>query len=263
MVDFEYKDSYGVCDLEKLIALLRSERGCPWDREQTHQSIRRNFLEETYEACEAIDAEDPKGLCEELGDVLTQVVFHARIEEEAGGFNLDSVADGVCKKLIHRHPHVFGDIKADGADEVLANWDTLKRKEKQQETTTDAMEAVAKSLPATWRAEKIQSKAKKVGYDFPDVVGALDKLSEELSELREAISRGTNVEEELGDVLFSAVNVARIQGIDPEGALHKSADKFTARFRYMENATLAADKQLEDMSLEEMDALYVQGKSRL
>ena len=191
MVDFQYKDSYGVKDLEEIVRLLRAPGGCPWDAEQTHQSIRRNFLEEAYEAVEAIDEGSPEHLKEELGDVLLQVVFHALMEQEAGRFDLDAVADGICKKLIFRHPHVFGTAAADTSEEVLVNWEALKRQEKGQQTTADAMDAVARSLPALWRADKLQSKAAKAGFEFADVSGALDKLDEETRELREAAERGT------------------------------------------------------------------------
>ena len=263
MVDFQCTKSYTVDDLRKIIALLRSDQGCPWDKEQTHESIRRNFLEETYEACEAIDSGDVDLLREELGDVLTQVIFHARIEEEAGHFNLDDVADRTCKKLIFRHPHIFGNTKADNADEVTLAWDELKRREKQHETITESMEAVAKSLPATWRAEKIQAKAKKVGFDWPDVTGALDKLREETSELQEAIAKQSGIEEEVGDLLFSAVNIARMLDIDPEDALHKTSNKFIRRFDYLEQRALKQGQTLTDMSLDEMEALYQEGKTEL
>ena len=168
MINFAYKDHYTVEDLIQIIHLLRSDHGCPWDREQTHESIRRNFLEEAYEAVEAIDERDPEHLKEELGDVLTQVIFHAAIEEEDGRFCLDDVADGTCKKLIGRHPHVFGTKEVTGSDDVLRNWDEIKRQEKGQKTHTSAMDSVARSLPALWRAEKIQNKAKKVGFDWPE-----------------------------------------------------------------------------------------------
>jgi len=252
-----------VDDLRNIIALLRSDKGCPWDREQTHESIRRNFLEETYEACEAIDSGDRDLLREELGDVLTQVIFHARIEEEAGHFNLDDVADTTCKKLIFRHPHIFGDTRVENADEVTLNWDELKRREKQHETIAESMEAVAKSLPATWRAEKIQAKAKKVGFDWPDVTGALDKLREETSELKEAIAEQSGMEEELGDLLFSVVNIARMLDIDPEEALHKTSNKFIRRFDYLEQRAIEQGRVLTEMSLDEMEALYQEGKSEL
>ena len=256
MVDFQYKDSYDVRDLEEIVRILRAPGGCPWDAEQTHASIRRNFLEEAYEAVEAIDEQNPEHLKEELGDVLLQVLFHARMEQEAGRFGLDDVADGICKKLIYRHPHVFGDVAVSGTGEVLTNWEELKRKEKGQATNTDALEAVARSLPALWRAEKVQKKAKKAGFDWPDISGALDKLSEELSELKQAVAQGTNVEEELGDLLFSAVNVSRFLKADPEDALNGATDKFIGRFRKVEAQAAAQGRSMEGMTLEELDKLW-------
>ena len=258
MVDFQYKDSYDVKDLAEIVRILRAPGGCPWDAEQTHQSIRRNFLEEAYEAAEAIDEENSDHLKEELGDVLLQVVFHARMEEEEGRFDLDGVADGVCKKLIYRHPHVFGNVAVSGTGEVLSNWEELKRKEKGQATNTDALEAVARSLPALWRAEKVQRKAKKAGFDWPDVTGALDKLSEELEELRQAAAQGTNVAEELGDLLFSAVNVSRFLGVDCEDALNQATDKFIGRFRKVEEQ--AGDRPMTEMTLAELDQLWERAK---
>ena len=260
MVDFQYKDSYGVKDLEEIVRLLRAPGGCPWDAEQTHQSIRRNFLEEAYEAVEAIDEGSPAHLKEELGDVLLQVVFHALMEQEAGRFDLDAVADGICKKLIFRHPHVFGEVSVSGTGEVLSNWEELKRKEKGQATNTDALEAVARSLPALWRAEKVQKKAKKAGFDWPDVSGALDKLSEELEELKTAVAEGTNVEEELGDLLFSAVNVSRFVKVDTEEALNGATDKFIGRFRKVEEEAARQGRALEGMSLAELDKLWEHAK---
>jgi tetrapyrrole methylase family protein/MazG family protein len=263
MVNFESKGRYDVYDLQKIVALLRAPGGCPWDAEQTHQSIRRNFLEEAYEAVEAIDEEDPEHLCEELGDVLMQVIFHSDIEACAGRFNLDDVADMSCKKLISRHPHVFGDVTVSGSAEVLDNWEVLKRAEKSQETVTDSISAVAKSLPALWRAEKIQKKASKVGFDWPDISGAMDKLREELSELTEALKTGGNAAEELGDLLFSAVNVARFIGADPETILGSACDKFTDRFAHLEKAAADQGKILSDMTLAEMDKLYEEAKIAL
>lgn len=260
MVNFDCKEHYSFPDLVELIRILRSEEGCPWDREQNHHSIRRNLLEEAYEAAEAIDREDPKALCEELGDVLMQVVFHARLEEEAGGFNIDDVADGVCKKLIYRHPHVFSTLTVSGAEEVLANWDVIKRKEKGQTTSASAMDAVAKSLPALWRAEKIQSKAAKVGFDWPDVSGALDKVAEETDELRRAAAGDGNPAEELGDLLFSVVNVARFLSADPEQALGSACDKFVRRFRRVEEAAAARGQALDGMTPEALDALWESAK---
>ena len=258
MVDFQYRDSYNVKDLEEIVRILRAPGGCPWDAEQTHQSIRRNFLEEAYEAAEAIDEESPEHLKEELGDVLLQVVFHARMEQEEGRFDLDAVADGVCKKLIYRHPHVFGDVSVSGTGEVLSNWEELKRKEKGQATNTDALESVARSLPALWRAEKVQKKAKKAGFDWPDISGALDKLSEELEELKTAAAQGTNVAEELGDLLFSAVNVSRFLKVDCEDALNQATDKFIGRFRKVEEQ--AGERPMTEMTLAELDQLWERAK---
>ena len=263
MVDFQISEAYTVDDLRKLIAFLRSDKGCPWDKEQTHASIRRNFLEETYEACEAIDSGDVNLLREELGDVLTQVLFHAQIEEEQGRFDLNDVADATCKKLIFRHPHLFGDERTEDSDAVMENWDELKRREKRYETVSDAMAGVAKSLPATWRAEKVQAKAAKVGFDWSDARGALDKLDEELGEVKEAIASGTGIAEEVGDLLFSVINVARLVGVDPEDALHATSDKFIRRFAYLEQAATDKGQALADMTLDEMEILYQEGKERL
>lgn len=260
MVDFQYKDSYGVKDLEEIVRLLRAPGGCPWDAEQTHQSIRRNFLEEAYEAVEAIDEGSPEHLKEELGDVLLQVVFHALMEQEAGRFDLDAVADGICKKLIFRHPHVFGTAAADTSEEVLVNWEALKRQEKGQQTTADAMDAVARSLPALWRADKLQSKAAKAGFEFADVSGALDKLDEEMRELREAAERGTNFSEELGDVLFAAVKAGRFLNVDPEDALNATCEKFIARFRRVEEACAARGAEMSSLPLDELTRLWNEAK---
>lgn len=260
MLDFVYKPRYDINDLRDIIKILRGEGGCPWDREQTHASIRRNLLEEAYEVCEAIDEEDAEHLKEELGDLLMQVIFHARIEEEHGAFDLNDVADRVCQKLILRHPHVFSDTQVENAEEVLENWDEIKRKEKAQDTTASAMDSVAKSLPALWCAEKVQKKAHKVGFDWPDISGAMEKLDEEHEELRQAVALGRGVEEELGDLMFATVNVARFAGVDPEAALYRSCDKFIRRFRFVEDGARARGLELEKMSLEEMDRLYQLGK---
>ena len=252
MLNFENKLKYNVYDLQRLIKLLRSPEGCPWDRVQTHESIRRNFLEETYEAVEAIDEADSTHLCEELGDVLTQVIFHADIEQDAGRFDLDDVADMCVRKLVSRHPHVFGNVQVSSTGQVLENRDAIKRVEKNQNTVSDSVNAVAKTLPALWRAEKIQKKAAKSGFDWKDAASSADKLGEELGELREAIAGHGDAREELGDLLFSAVNAARHLDIDPEQALHDACDKFSRRFEATENAVLDSGRQLEDVSSEEL-----------
>ena len=256
MVDFEQKLHYDVSDLAEIVRVLRAPGGCPWDREQDHKSIRRDLLEEAYEVAEAIDEEDPEHLKEELGDLLLQVVMLARMEEEEGRTDLNGVADGICKKLIYRHPHVFGDVTVTGSGEVLANWDELKKKEKHQTTAADSVDAVARSLPGLWRAEKIQKKAAKVGFDWDGVDGAMEKLREETGELETAIAEGSNVSEELGDLLFAAVNVARFVKTDPEAALSAACDKFARRFRAVEEAAAAQGKDLSAMTLAEMDALW-------
>lgn len=260
MVDLLSKNSYDINDLIQIVKILRAPGGCQWDGEQTHQSIRRNFLEEAYEVAEAIDQESPEHLLEELGDVLLQVVFHASIEEDAGRFNLDQVADGVSKKLIYRHPHVFGSVNVSSTDEILSNWEDLKKLEKGQASQADALDAVARSLPALWRAEKVQKKAAKVGFDWDDVSGAMDKLSEEVDEIKAAISGNGDPFEELGDLLFAAVNVARFLQVDPEDALQAASDKFSARFRRVEESVTAQGKRMEDMTLAQLDDIWNQIK---
>lgn len=260
MVNFEPKPTYNVEDLRQIVALLRAPGGCPWDGAQTHESLRRNFIEEAYEVAEAIDEASPAHLKEELGDVLLQVLFHASIEEDAGRFNLDEVADGICKKLIFRHPHVFGTAAADTSEEVLVNWEALKRQEKGQQTTADAMDAVARSLPALWRADKLQSKAAKAGFEFAGVSGALDKLDEEMRELREAAERGTNFSEEFGDVLFAAVKAGRFLNVDPEDALNATCEKFIARFRRVEEACAARGAEMSSLPLDELTRLWNEAK---
>lgn len=263
MVDWTTKHSYDCKDLENIVRILRHPGGCPWDQEQTHQSIRRNFLEEVYEAAEAIDNEDVDGLKEELGDVLLQVYFHASIEEDAGRFTLDDVADGVCKKLIYRHPHVFGEVNVRSTDEVLSNWEELKKREKHQDTQADAVDAVARTLPALWRAEKVKKKAAKAGFDWADVSGALDKLSEELDELRRAALEGDgDPVEELGDVLFAAVCVGRFLDADPEDALHAACGKFAARFRKTEELAAGRGLSLDKLSDAQQIALWREAKGQ-
>ncbi len=260
MINFVRKPQYGYEDLLEIIRLLRSEDGCPWDKAQTHQSIRRGLLEEAYEAAEAIDNDDPVLLKEELGDVLMQVVFHADIESDAGRFTIDDVCDGVVKKLLFRHPHVFGSECEDSPESVPVSWDKLKRQEKGQKTVADSMDSVARSLPGLWRAEKLQSKAASAGFEWPDVQGALDKLEEEVGELRRAAEEGGDVPEELGDVLFAAVKVGRFCACDPEDAVNGTCEKFIRRFRAVENGAAAQGREVSQLSLEEMTALWNEAK---
>lgn len=257
VLDFLCKESYDLRDFVALVSYLRSPNGCPWDQVQTHESIRRNFLEETYEACEAIDAGDLVHMREELGDVLMQVLFHTDIEREAGHFDIDDVADAACKKLIYRHPHVFRRDEPDAPD-----WDTIKQRERAQTTTAEAMDSVARSLPALWRCEKIQAKAARTGFEWPDADAALDKVAEETRELREAVASGDAdaVTEELGDLLFAAVKVARFAGIDPEQAAHAACEKFIRRFAAMEAAAADSGVPLEQRTLAQMQPLWQQAK---
>lgn len=260
---FQRKEKYDFDDLIRIMGILRSEGGCPWDREQTHKSIRSNFIEETYEAVEAIDKDDTDLMCEELGDVLLQVVFHARIEQENGTFDIGDVADGICRKLIVRHPHVFGDVSADTPEQVLRNWDAIKKRTKGQDTKADALRAVPSILPALMRSCKVQQRASRSGYDWENAKGALDKTTEELGELQSAVQSGdkAHTSEELGDLLFSAVNAARLLDIDPEEALTGACDKFIARFAKAEQ--LAGGRSLEGMTAKERDELWERAKSAL
>lgn len=260
MVNFEQKEFYDVRDLEKIVEVLRGPGGCPWDAEQTHESSRRDFLEEAYEVAEAIDEGDTDHLKEELGDVLLQVTFHAQMEKEAGRFDLDAAADGVCKKLIYRHPHVFGEVEVSGSAQVLENWDKLKRREKGQDTHTDALNSVARSLPALWRAEKVQKKARKAGFDWDEISGPMDKLCEELDELKCAVEENSNIEEELGDLLFAAVNLARFVKVDCENALTAATDKFIRRFAQVEQLAAGQGRAMESMTLAELDKLWDEAK---
>lgn len=263
--DFTFKQKYTVEDLVAIMRLLRSENGCPWDKVQTHESIRKNLIEETYEAVEAIDRKDSHLLCEELGDVLMQVVFHAQIEAEKQVFDFSDVADGVCKKLIERHPHVFGDVQVDSAEEVLVNWDAIKSASKQRNTVTDKMLAVPRQLPALMRAEKVQGRASKVGFDWDSVDGAFEKLAEESAELKAAASEADkpHIEEELGDLLFSAVNVARFLKVDPEEALTRATDKFQNRFSVVESLADERGIDIQSASLETLDRLWDEAKEVL
>ena len=260
MINFTRKPHYDYADLLEIIRLLRSEDGCPWDKAQTHKSIRRGLLEEAYEAAEAIDNDDPVLLKEELGDVLMQVVFHADIESDAGRFTMDDVCDGVVKKLLFRHPQVFGDGHEDSPESVLVSWEQLKRREKGQNTVADSMDSVARSLPSLWRAEKLQKKAAAAGFEWPDVQGALDKLEEEVAELRRAVENGGDVPDELGDVLFAAVKVGRFCGCDPEDAVNGTCEKFIHRFRAVEEGAAVRGREVSQLSLEEMTALWNEAK---
>lgn len=261
-VDFEIKDNYDINDFLRLVTVLRSPGGCPWDRKQTHESIKKNFIEETYEVVEAINKADAEGLKEELGDVLLQVAMHSEMESEKGSFDFNDVVNDICKKLVVRHLHVFGDAAAQSSDEALQNWDQVKLKTKGMKKQGEAMIKVPREFPALMRAQKVQEKAAKAGFDWDDINGAVDKLHEEIDELETALAAGVgkDIEEEFGDVLFSCVNVSRFIGADSEEALTASTDKFIKRYLLVEK--LAADEGLDmkTASIEEFDKLWNKAK---
>ena len=249
-------------DIERMAALievvrrLRAPDGCPWDREQTHASLRATMLEEAYEVLEAIDELSMPKLREELGDVLLQVLMQSAIADEAGDFTLGDVAEAVREKLVRRHPHVFGSTVVSGSDEVVRNWEAIKAKEYGRES---ALDGVQRSLPALQWAWSLQRRAANVGFDWPDVEGALDKIREELEELRQA-STVEEQEAEFGDLLFTMVNVARKLGINPEDALRGSTGRFEARFRIMEQAARAEGRALKDLPIDELDRYWEAAK---
>ncbi|MDM0957275.1 nucleoside triphosphate pyrophosphohydrolase [Clostridium perfringens] len=250
-------------DLLDIIETLRNPGGCPWDREQTHESLKSALLEECYEVIDAIENEDEDALIEELGDVLLQVVFHASIGKEDGYFDIMDVIGGISNKMINRHPHVFGNEEANTSEQVLVNWDEIKKEEKGIKTLTEEMQNIAKSLPAAIRAYKVQKKAKKVGFDWDDVNCAMDKVKEELNEIKEVYNCEDKsiIEGEVGDLLFACINVARFLEVDGELALDKTIKKFIKRFSYIENEAIKNNKNLKDMTLEEMDKLWEEAKT--
>lgn len=263
-MDFEFKEKYDFDDLVEVVRCLRLPDGCPWDKEQTHKSIRQDFIEETYEVIEAIDNEDTALLREELGDVLLQVVFHAQIEREKGVFDIHDVANDICQKMIIRHPHVFGDVNADTTDKVLDNWDKIKMQTKSQSTQSESMDSIARSLPSLIRASKMQKKAAKVGFDFESLDDAAVKVLEELAEVKTACESGdeNSKAEEIGDLLFSVVNVARFAGVDSEKALYDACEKFLSRFTSMEKSAGENGVDLKDLSLSELDSLWEKAKNK-
>ena len=250
------RGTYDFEDLVTVVTVLRSEGGCPWDMEQTHKSIRNDFIEETYEVIEAIDTEDPVLLREELGDVLLQVVFHARIEEEEGRCTIHDVANDICEKLIHRHPHVFGTVKVADSTEVLSNWDKIKGNEKHRDTKTDQLRAIPPMEPALMRAQKVGKKA--ACFDFPDVESVYAKLDEEIGEVKAAAASGdaAAIEEEMGDLLLTVTSLARKLGVKSEEALYHATNKFIDRFARVEAEVLARGQQMDELSMEELDAIW-------
>ena len=253
-------------ELVDIMARLRADGGCPWDREQTHTTLKRYLLEEAYETLEAIDARDDKALCAELGDVLLQVVFHAQIADETGRFTIDDICRAIVDKLIRRHPHVFSDVAVEDADHVVTNWERIKRAERSGGgETPSALDGVPAQFPALLRAQRIQEKASRVGFDWDDLSGPLGKMREELREVEQAMQSwhpgsaepaSAELEEEFGDLLFALVNAARFLKLTPEDALRRSVDKFERRFRGVETAFADQGVELRSASLEEMDRVW-------
>ena len=240
-------------ELVAIMARLRGPAGCPWDRQQTHVTLKPYLLEETYEALEAIDAADDAELCKELGDVLLQVVFHAQVAAEEGRFDIEAVGQAIVDKLIRRHPHVFGDASADEADEVLLRWEQIKKQERREQgdSAPSLLEGIPKHLPALMRAHRIQARVAQQGFDWDEVDGALDKVEEEFAEVRKAweTGRAAAVEEEFGDLLFSLVNASRFLKVDPEQALRRAVAKFERRFRALEEIVQARGEEVATLSL--------------
>lgn len=256
------KDHYSFEELVEIVRFLRSENGCPWDREQTHESMKKALIEETYEVLEAIDNKSRDGLVEELGDVLLQVLFHAQIGAEKDTFDIGDVITGISRKMIQRHTHVFGEDKADTAEDVLINWEEQKKKEKKLKSQTEALKGVPANLPALMRSYKIQQKAAQVGFDFDDIKDVFGKVEEEYQELKEAYESGDpeRIHDEMGDALFAMVNLARFMKVQPELAMTSTVNKFISRFAYVEQESGKEGRRLEHMSLEEMDALWDRAK---
>lgn len=263
-MDREKDHSYGFGELVSIMARLRDVDGCPWDQEQTHESLKASLLEEAYEVIDAIEQDDLYGLEEELGDVLLQVVFHSAIASENGYFNNRDVISGICRKLIHRHPHVFGDVDVADSDEVLVNWEQIKREEKSHERVTDSMKALPMAMPATLRAYKIQKKAAGVGFDWDHIDDAILKIKEELDEFLEALQNNdeAEMEAELGDLLFAIINVCRFAKVNPELALGKTNSKFINRFEFIEDSEVSKKEGIGNLTLQVMDELWNMAKNQ-
>lgn len=249
---------YTIEDLLDIMVKLRGENGCPWDKVQTHQSIKKSMIEECYEAIDALDSGDDKAFANELGDVLLQVVFHSRIAEERGAFDFNDVLNEVCTKLITRHTHVFGKDKAVSAEEALGQWEKNKKKEKNLNSYTAMLKDVPQYLPALMRSEKIQKKAGSVGFDWENTDGIYEKIEEETAELKNAVASGKNeeIEEEYGDLLFAVVNLGRHLKLTPEISLTKASDKFVKRFGKMEEKAVSEGKDIAELSFDELNNLW-------
>ena len=253
-------------ELVEVMARLRAPNGCPWDREQTHATLKPYLIEETYEALEAIDIGDDDELCKELGDVLLQVVFHAQIATEENRFDIEEVARAIVDKLIRRHPHVFADVDVDGSEQVLQNWEQIKKQERQEqgEATPSLLDGIPKQLPALMRAQLMQARVSRQGFDWDQIAGPLDKVEEEFAELRQAWASGETpaIEDEFGDLLFALVNTGRFLNVDPEQALRQSTEKFEHRFRALEEAVRTSGREISALSLQELDTIWDEIKAR-
>ena len=261
MAHLENLPAEPVARLRAIVSLLRSPEGCPWDREQTHESLRAGLLEEACETIDAISNADDANLREELGDLLLQVVFHTDLAADRGAFTLEDAARHTCEKLIRRHPHVFGDVDAADTQAVLRQWEQIKREEKGDRVSI--MDGIPRALPALIRAANIQKKAARVGFDWPDTTGVIDKFREELAELSVELESGDQqkLEHELGDLLFTTVNMARKLGIEPELALERTNQRFIARFQHMEKSVATKNQKLEDLISEDLEDFWREAKS--
>ncbi len=260
-VPMQQRKRFCFADLVQLLAILRGEDGCPWDRQQTHQSLRKYLIEEAYEAAAAIDEDDPDHLADELGDVLLQVVFHASVGESYGEFGIGDVTTAICRKMLYRHAHIFGSDRCTTPEEVSANWERLKKEEKHLTTQGAVLADVSRALPGLMRACKVQKKAADVGFDWDSAPEALPKVHEEALEVKAELDAGRDPAEELGDLLFSCVNVTRLCGLDAEELLNRATDKFISRFTAMEKLIISAGKSLKGLTLSEMDVYWNQVKS--
>lgn len=248
--------------LVETVARLRAPGGCPWDREQTHSTLKRHVIEEAYEVVEAIDSGDPAKLKEELGDLMLQVLMHAQIASEAGEFDVGDVCKVHREKLVRRHPHVFGEVKVSGVDDVLYNWEQIKKAEPGKEERKSAIDGVPNSMPALMRAAKIGKKAARTGFDWPNAHAVIDKIKEETQELEEVIDtdKKDEIKHEIGDLLFTIVNISRLVKVDPEDALREMLKRFSYRFKQIEKKAESEGRNISDMTLEEMDKVWDEAK---
>lgn len=254
------KARYTFSDLISIMRILRSKNGCPWDREQTHESLKRYLVEESYEVLEAIDDGDMDALYDELGDVLLQVAFHARIAQQRGEFDDTDITTAVCQKMISRHTHIFGTANADTPEEVITNWEQIKKTEKGQLSQTEVLLGVPKSMPALMRSEKVQHKAAKIGFDFRNISEAIAKLHEEIAEVINEMDNSEKLADECGDLLFSAVNVCRLAGVEPETTLQRATDKFITRFTHVERIAQKKNLDMHTCDINTLDDIWAEAK---